>query len=79
MTVITVTAPVSESDQALHVFSLNDCLAARPGLESATADLVQAMLEDFFPTRGKALRNAAFIYVTPGATPMPRRPIGSSR
>ncbi|WP_017902216.1 dermonecrotic toxin domain-containing protein [Pseudomonas asplenii] len=61
MTVVTVTAPVSESDQALHVFSLNDCLAARPSLESATADLVQAMLDDAFPGFGKQLRNAAFI------------------
>ncbi|WP_273819777.1 dermonecrotic toxin domain-containing protein [Pseudomonas asplenii] len=62
-----VLAPVSESDQASHVFSLADCLAARPSLERATAELVQAMLEDHFPAQGKQLRNAAFINLTVGA------------
>ncbi|SEH87631.1 dermonecrotic toxin domain-containing protein [Pseudomonas asplenii] len=68
MTDSAVSAPLSESDQALQVLGLGDCLAARPSLESATAHLVQAMLEDYFPAQGEALRTAAFINLTVGTT-----------
>lgn len=53
--------PVSESEQAYLVYSLNGCLAARPDLQSAAAYLAQAMLEDSFPNLGARLRHAAFI------------------
>ncbi|MGY2234941.1 dermonecrotic toxin domain-containing protein [Pseudomonas gingeri] len=56
---------LSDSEQAALVYTLSDCFARRPTLESATPGLVRDMLEAEYPLLGERLAHAALIEPQP--------------